>query len=132
MGKADPFMNEPARFRATTPVLTVRSIPEVTRFYTCCLGFTLDFTYGNPPVYAWLFRDAVEIHLIEEMSPNARQPVGSGNLSILTSEVDDLCHQLANAGVEILVEPANRDYGLRDFSCKDPDGNIFNFGTEVR
>ncbi len=29
-------------------------------------------------------------------------------------------------------EPADRDYGLRDFSCKDPDGNIFNFGTEVR
>ena len=60
-----------------------------------------------------------------------RQPAGSGNLSILTDEVDDLHQQLIDAKVQIIVPPDDRDYGLRDFSCKDLDGNIIVFGTDI-
>ena len=30
-----------------------------------------------------------------------------------------------------VVPPDDRDYGLRDFSCKDLDGNIIVFGTDI-
>jgi len=38
---------------------------------------------------------------------------------------------LLDAKVQIIVPPDDRDYGLRDFSCKDLDGNIIVFGTDI-
>ena len=95
------------------------------------LGLKLDFVYGEPSFYAGLYSNDLEIHIINENSSNARQPAGKSNLSILVDEVDNLYDNLKERGVEILIAPEDRDYGLRDFSCTDPDGNIFNFGVEV-
>lgn len=46
--------------------------------------------------------------------------------------VDDPDVHFANAkaeGAEILLEPSDKDYGGRDYSCRDPEGNIWSFGT---
>ena len=33
------------------------------------------------------------------------------------------------AGAEIAREPVTQDYGGRDYTCKDPEGNVWTFGT---
>jgi uncharacterized glyoxalase superfamily protein PhnB len=33
------------------------------------------------------------------------------------------------AGAEITREPETQDYGGRDYTCKDPEGNVWSFGT---
>ena len=33
------------------------------------------------------------------------------------------------AGAEIAREPVTQDYGGRDYTCKDPEGHIWTFGT---
>ncbi|MER6831414.1 VOC family protein [Streptosporangium sp. NPDC000563] len=33
------------------------------------------------------------------------------------------------AGAEVTMEPADKDYGSRDYACKDLEGNIWYFGT---
>jgi uncharacterized glyoxalase superfamily protein PhnB len=76
-----------------------------------------------------LFTNAVTLHLIAESSPNASQPTGSGNLSILTDDPDDLHQRLVAVGIEMLEPPGDRDYGLGDFSCGDRDGNCLTFST---
>ena len=119
------------KFRKTTPILTVRDVSRSIDFFVNALGLKLDFVYGEPSFYAGLYSNNVEIHVINENSSNARQPAGKSNLSILVDEVDNLYNNLKERGVEILIAPEDRDYGLRDFSCTDPDGNIFNFGVEV-
>ena len=116
------------KFTSLIPVFSVSDLSKAIEFYTETLGFQLDFIYGEPQFYAGLFKDSVELHLV---SKNLRQTVGSGNLSILTNEVDDLYQKLLNSKVEILVPPDDRDYGLRDFSCRDLDGNIIVFGTDI-
>lgn len=119
------------KFRKTTPILTVRDVSRSIDFFVKALGLKLDFVYGEPSFYAGLYSNDLEIHIINENSSNARQPAGKSNLSILVDEVDNLYNNLKERGVEILIAPEDRDYGLRDFSCTDPDGNIFNFGVEV-
>ena len=119
------------KFRKTTPILTVRDVSRSIDFFVNALGLKLDFVYGEPSFYAGLYGNDVEVHIIDESSSNARQPAGKSNLSILVDEVDNLYNNLKERGVEILLAPEDRDYGLRDFSCTDPDGNIFNFGVEV-
>ena len=116
------------KFTSLTPIFSVSDLSKSIEFYTETLGFQLDFIYGEPQFYAGLFKDSVELHLV---SKNLRQPAGSGNLSILTNEVDDLHQKLIDAKVQIIVPPDDRDYGLRDFSCKDLDGNIIVFVTEI-
>lgn len=118
------------KFRGLTPVVTVNDISRSVEFYVNALGFELGFIYGEPISYAGLHRDKVEIHLIDKDSPNAKQSAGNANLSILTDEVDTLYEHLKGQRVELLGVPADRDYGLRDFSCKDLDGNVLNFGVE--
>ena len=42
----------------------------------------------------------------------------------------DAHHQRAvAAGAEIVREPFDTDYGSRDYAAKDPEGNIWSFGT---
>jgi uncharacterized glyoxalase superfamily protein PhnB len=33
------------------------------------------------------------------------------------------------AGAEITREPVTQDYGGRDYTCKDPEGHVWTFGT---
>ena len=37
--------------------------------------------------------------------------------------------QAAAAGAEIIMAPEDQDYGGRLYSCRDPEGHIWNFGT---
>jgi uncharacterized glyoxalase superfamily protein PhnB len=42
----------------------------------------------------------------------------------------DAHHERARAaGAEVLREPTDQDYGSRDYSVRDPEGNIWSFGT---
>jgi len=33
------------------------------------------------------------------------------------------------AGAEIVIEIKDEDYGGRDYSCRDPEGHVWNFGS---
>ena len=120
------------KFMGSVPIFAVSDMTESKAFYVENLGFEIDFVYGDPEFYAGLIKDDLELHLIADSSPNAKQPAGNGYLSILTDEVDDLCQKLIAADIEILVPPGDRDYGLRDFNIEDPDGNVLIFSTPVK
>lgn len=48
---------------------------------------------------------------------------------LIEPQVDALYERLLEAGVEIIVPIEDRFYGGRDFTCKDPEGYIWNFGS---
>ena len=48
---------------------------------------------------------------------------------IIVQDVDGICEQARAAGAEITLEPADQDYGGRLFSCRDPEGHLWNFGS---
>jgi uncharacterized glyoxalase superfamily protein PhnB len=50
-------------------------------------------------------------------------------LYVVVDEVDPLFERAKGAGAEIVMEPTDQDYGSRDFSVRDPEGNIWAFGT---
>ena len=78
-----------------------------------------------------MFKDVVELHLISTSLPNARQPAGSGYLSLLVDEADNLYQRLSETDAVIVVLPDDRDYGLRDFMIKDPEGNVLVLGAPI-
>lgn len=43
--------------------------------------------------------------------------------------VDNADAQAKAAGAEILIDIKDQDYGGRDYTCRDPQGQIWSFGT---
>ena len=43
-------------------------------------------------------------------------------------QVDAHCERARTAGAEIVREPADTDYGSRDYSCRDLEGHVWTFG----
>jgi len=48
---------------------------------------------------------------------------------IVVDDVDVLCERAKAAGAEIVYGPNDEDYGGRGFSCRDPEGHLWNFGS---
>lgn len=55
--------------------------------------------------------------------------VGQGWLYVAVEDADAHCEKARRAGAEIVGELHDTDYGSRDYSARDPEGNLWNFGT---
>lgn len=108
---------------SVAPVLQVRSLDESLRYYTRVLGFAEDFRFGD---YAGVTLGNVELHLCGHQIHE--RPVGGGAAAIVCDEIDTYCDEIRKLGALVKVEPADRPYGMKDFTVLDPDGNHLHFG----
>jgi uncharacterized glyoxalase superfamily protein PhnB len=54
---------------------------------------------------------------------------GGKSLYVAVADVDALHARVAASGVVIAQGLVDRDYGSREFQCRDPEGNLWCFGT---
>jgi uncharacterized glyoxalase superfamily protein PhnB len=54
---------------------------------------------------------------------------GLGWLYVAVEDPDAHHDRALAAGAEILTELHDTDYGSRDYAARDPEGNVWNFGT---
>ncbi|WP_236843252.1 VOC family protein [Bradyrhizobium icense] len=50
-------------------------------------------------------------------------------LYVAVDDPDGLYAKVKASGVKIEMELHDTDYGSRNFACRDPEGNLWNFGT---
>jgi catechol 2,3-dioxygenase-like lactoylglutathione lyase family enzyme len=106
--------------------LTVEDIPTAVDFYTTKLGFKLGFTWGDPPNFAAVNLDRVQIFLLRG-KPGAQK----GSVYFVVGNADDLFEFHRANGVEIAEPLADRPYGLRDYAVRDLHGHELSFGHHV-
>jgi uncharacterized glyoxalase superfamily protein PhnB len=62
-----------------------------------------------------------------------RQPDEAGgvtqSLYLIVPEVDAHCARARDAGADIVSAPENQSYGGRVYSCRDPEGHVWSFGS---
>ena len=56
-------------------------------------------------------------------------PAGGQLIYCGVEAVDELYDRVREAGGEITLELTDTDYGSRDFTVRDPEGNLWAFGT---
>jgi uncharacterized glyoxalase superfamily protein PhnB len=56
-------------------------------------------------------------------------PAGGTHVYCAVDDVDALYTRARENGADIAVEIEDTDYGSRDFTVRDPDGNMWAFGT---
>jgi uncharacterized glyoxalase superfamily protein PhnB len=61
--------------------------------------------------------------------PRWGRHAGEGWLYLSTDDPDALHDRALAAGAEIVRPLEDTDYGSREFSARDPEGNIWSFGT---
>src|SRR5262245_23878568 len=93
------------------PCLMVPDILGAVDFYTTKLAFTLGFTWGDPPTFAGVNLDRAQLFL------NKGTPAPGGcEVYFRIGAADELWEFQRARGVEILVPPGDRPYGLRDYT----------------
>ena len=63
-----------------------------------------------------------------EWAKNAPPP-GSGSAYVVVEDVDGHHDRAKAAGAEIVYGLRDQDYGSRDYAARDPEGNLWSFGT---
>ncbi|MBV8931129.1 MAG: VOC family protein [Kutzneria sp.] len=59
--------------------------------------------------------------------PHAQMKAGVGAVYVVTEDVDGL-HERVHGAAEIAGPLRDTDYGSRDFTVRDPEGNLWTFG----
>ncbi|WP_228022490.1 VOC family protein [Streptomyces acidicola] len=54
---------------------------------------------------------------------------GPAGVYVTVEDPDAHVERARQAGVEILREPTDQDYGSRDYMARDAEGNVWTFGT---
>ncbi len=57
------------------------------------------------------------------------QPAGSSAVYIIIEDPDERYARAREHGAEVLREIQGTEYGSREFTVRDPEGNIWSFGT---
>ncbi|MBA3520641.1 MAG: VOC family protein [Rhizobiales bacterium] len=120
------------------PTFRYRDAARMIDWLVEAFGFAVHTRYPNNDgsvVHAQLFLGSSMIMLGSVRGDGYGAMVGepgeNGGKSVYVAVEDtDAAYEKAKAaGATILEAPVNRDYGSRDFICRDPEGNVWSFGT---
>jgi catechol 2,3-dioxygenase-like lactoylglutathione lyase family enzyme len=111
-------------WKFVTPQLPVRDPEAAQRWYREVLGLKAGF---SRPEFASVRDDAVELFFARAEAP--RHPVVC---AVRVDDADGLYAIYRERGVEIVEPIADRVWGVREFSLRDPDGHRFRIGHSTR
>jgi catechol 2,3-dioxygenase-like lactoylglutathione lyase family enzyme len=125
--------------------LYVHDQDEALEFYTGPVGLEVR-TDAQMDIMRWLTvgpptQPDVELGLLAITAPvppadqePIRQLVAKGSLGAVifrTDDVDAQFERMRAAGAEVLQEPADQAYGVRDCAFRDPSGNQIRFSSPL-
>jgi uncharacterized glyoxalase superfamily protein PhnB len=119
---------------AAEPQLFVTDLKRSCEFFCEKLGFALVFTYGKPPYYAQVSRDAARLNLrctdrtLIDPTVRDQQELLSVSMTVATAdEIKLLFLEFQSAGATFHQKLKKQPWGARNFIVKDPDGNLLLF-----
>ncbi|MCB0600015.1 MAG: VOC family protein [Saprospiraceae bacterium] len=115
------------------PQIVVEDVVATAEYYQDKLGFRLIGYFLDPPVYAMVARDGIQIHFGKsdgaevQRSNVALRKVGF-DFYLWTDNLDEMFEEISARGAQIIQPPVDRVYGNREFSITDCNGMVLTFG----
>ncbi|MEU8783343.1 VOC family protein [Streptomyces sp. NPDC048637] len=117
------------------PTLRARDARALIRFLVDAFGFEETVVHGvgervEHAQLSWPEGGGIMLGSVKE-AENDRWPLRPGTFGgyVVTERPDELCARARAAGAEIIEELTDTDYGSRGFGARDPEGNLWSFGT---
>jgi len=122
-----------AQIRGLAPVLMVKDVIRAHDYYSDKLGFRAPRMWGDPPDFCIASRDGMCVMLDQvegetSIEPNSR--FGSWDAHFWVKDVDALHAEFTAKGADIISEPVNKFYDMREFMVGDVDGYTLCFGQD--
>lgn len=118
--------------RTVYPLLFYRDAPAAIEFLERAFGFERWLVVPGDEgivIHSELGFGKQAVLVSSATNDASRARVGLGAVYLRIDDVDAMFTQAAAAGVAIVKPPYDTDYGSRDFTCRDPEGNDWYFGT---
>jgi uncharacterized glyoxalase superfamily protein PhnB len=117
------------------PSLRARDARALIRFLVDAFGFEETVVYGDGDrvdhaQLSWPLGGGIMLGSTRDdpADPFALKP-GTFGAYVVVDDTDGVYARAMAAGAEIVREPDTTDYGSRDFAARDPEGNLWSFGT---
>jgi catechol 2,3-dioxygenase-like lactoylglutathione lyase family enzyme len=120
-----------ATITGAEPQLYVCDIAAALHFYQRTLGFSVAFSYGDPPFYAQVFRGGARLNLrhvdAPPIDPALREHDQLLAATITLDDANPLFAEYQAAGVDFAQTLRAEPWGAHTFIVRDPDGNLLLF-----
>jgi uncharacterized glyoxalase superfamily protein PhnB len=120
------------------PTFTYEDAPAAMAFLHDAFGFEQVACYtreGDPSIVEhaqmrWPLGGGIMLgSASRDEGPFSARKTGNDAVYVVCDDPDGLCARATGAGAELIRGLADEDYGSRGFSVRDPEGNIWSFGT---
>jgi uncharacterized glyoxalase superfamily protein PhnB len=120
------------------PVLTYRDAHAAIAFLRDAFGFEEQAAYtrdDDPSIVehaemTWPLGGGIMFGTAgKDDSPYGRRTPGNDSVYVVCDEPDALFERATAAGAEVVSGLVDEDYGSRGFTVRDPEGNLWSFGT---
>src|SRR5215510_3814852 len=108
-------------------VLAVQNLETSTRFYTEVLGFQLDQIDAKG--WSFLSKDSFRLMLGECADEEAAAETGNHSwfATLMMEGLDDYHREISSRGADVISQPKDQGWGLREFVIRTPDGHRIMF-----
>lgn len=123
-----------ARLTGLAPVLVVPEVLETLAYYRDKLGFETEGWEANPAQYGYARRDDCHLHFNQGEQPRPNHEVVQPDLFdvyLWVDDVDALHREFLERGADLLHEPIERPWRMREIRVQDPNGYILAFGQRT-
>jgi len=126
-------MSEKAILKQVAPQFVVTDVVRTAEYYRDVLGFEILGFFADPPVYAMVRRDGVEIHFGKadsneiKVNDSVRKGLGT-DAYIFVNDVNALYEELTGRGAKVVEGPIRRIYDCVEITVKDCNGFQLVFG----
>ena len=115
------------QFRHFSPIFPVRKLDTALNHYSS-LGFDA-FPYEDGDEYGFANREGIGLHLAADPGHDQAH---AASTHLYVRDADALYKEWSRPGIAGTTRPVGpTDYGLREGSHTDPDGNLIRFGSPV-
>lgn len=121
-------------FRSISPKFTVPDVVGTPEYYRDTLGFRIAGYWADPPCFAIVERDGVELFFSQatpDTAPRAGRVPGGYDAYIHFHGLTELARVFAECGAVLLEGPTPHGYGQLELVVQDCNGLVIAFGEEI-
>ncbi len=119
-------------FKRIATQFVVEDVVATAEYYRDMLGFEILGYFADPPIYAMVARDGVEMHFGKADSEPQSSSVELRRVGldayIWVNDIQGLFDELSAAGANIIEGPVQRVYGSNEVVIRDCNGFQLVFG----
>ncbi len=124
--------DESPRLLRAAAYFLCRDLESLSAHYERVLGFTREYTGGDPPEFVIVSRDGLPIMLRRAQNgativPNEKQG-GTWDIFFWVRHVHALHAEMAARGADVVYGPTRQPYGVDEFAVRDEEGYVLGFG----